>query len=209
MAIADRCRIDPDALREILRTGARSAPRDSGRGGRPGARDQSRTGGVGRAVAVDRRAVASPKDTAEDEALRLLVHHRDDIVDRLHGVLFNSPRRRAAYDILVREADLHVALDLAADDVRELLSRLAVEEPNGDPDHVVADLTRYAAAREIDALRADAAAARTPDDLRGIVECIEWLRHRVEELERADTRDQATGVLVAWLADHGEERADG
>lgn len=216
MAIADRCRIDPDRLRELLRSGgggAGAAERDAGRGGRHGrrhgGREQPRSATGGRAVLVDRRAVVSPMDTAEDEALRLLLHQRDDIVDRLDAVLFNSPRRRAAYDILVVETDLHAALELASDDVRALISRLAVEEPHGDPDQVVADLARYAATREIDALRADAAAAQTPDDLRGIVECIDWLRHRVEELERPDSRDQASGVLVAWLADHGEGRADG
>jgi hypothetical protein len=87
--------------------------------------------------------------------------------------------------------------------------RLAVEEPDGDPDRVVADLARYATVREIDALRADAAASRAPDDLRSIVECIDWLRHRREELDRPESRNEAAGLLVAWLADHGEGRADG
>jgi hypothetical protein len=90
-----------------------------------------------------------------------------------------------------------------------LLLRLAVEEPDGDPDHAVADLARYAAGREIDALRSDASTVGAPEDLRRIVDCIDWLRHRVEELDRADTRTQAAGQLVAWLADHGEGRADG
>jgi hypothetical protein len=170
-------------------------------------------------MVVDRRERRSHTDTAEDEALRLLVHRRDEILDRLRPVLFGSPRRRAAYELLVTAPDLHSALDIAAqqaidgdgasDAVRALLARLAVEEPDGDPDRVLIDLARYASNREIDALRADAAAAVKPEELRAIVDCIDWLRHRLEELDAPDTRTQAAGQLVAWLADHGEGRADG
>jgi DNA primase len=194
MAVADRCRIDPDQLRARLRA---PAPRSSS-GNAPGI-----------ATAVDRRPVRSHADTAEDEALRLVVHQRDDIVDRLAPILFASRRRRLAFEVLHDEKDLRSALDNAPDEVRDLLLRLAVEEPDGDPDHAVADLARYAAGRQIDALRAEATAAGAPHDMRGIVECIDWLRHRVEELDRAETRTQAAGQLVAWLADHGEGRADG
>jgi DNA primase len=197
MAVADRCRIDPDQLRARLRAPATAA---AGTG---------KTRGAVLAVDRARPIPASHTDTAEDEALRLLVHRRDEIVDRLAPVLFASPRRRDAYESLAAEKDLHAAIDVAPDGVRSLLLRLAVEEPDGDPDRVVADLARYATVREIDALRADAAAARAPEDLRSIVECIDWLRHRREELDRPETRTQAAGLLVAWLADHGEGRADG
>jgi DNA primase len=199
MAVADRCRIDPDQLRAILRGG--------------GSRGRQ-SGSTGKAVAVDASAPASRTDTAEDEALRLLVHRRDEIVDRLHPVLFASPSRRATFELLVAEPDLHSALATAEDDdaprgIRSLLARLAVEEPDGDPDRVLVDLARYATGREIDGLRSDAADARKPEELRAIVDCIDWLRHRLEELDSTDTRTQAAGHLVAWLADHGEGRADG
>jgi DNA primase len=198
MAVADRCRIDPDQLRARLRAPAATRPQADGRA-------------RGVAPAVDRGDAPrrSHTDTAEDEALRLVVHQRDDIVDRLSAVLFASPQRRIAFELLRDEKELHAAIDAAPDPVRDLLMRLAVEEPDGDPDHSVADLARYAAVREIDALRADAAAGSAPEDLRGIVECIDWLRHRIEELDRAETRNTASGHLVAWLVDHGEGRADG
>jgi DNA primase len=196
MAIADRCRIEPDQLRARLRAPARGRTDDDGRG-------------RGIAVAVDRDAPRrATTDTAEDEALRLVVHERDAILHRLAPVLFASPRRRIAFELLRDEKELHAAIDAAPETVRDLLTRLAVEEPDGDPDHAVADLARYAAVREVDALRADAAAVRAPNDLRSIVECIDWLRHRLEELDDPDTRDQASGQLIAWLADHGEGRAD-
>jgi hypothetical protein len=79
---------------------------------------------------------------------------------------------------------------------------------NGDPDRAVADLA-LRRGREIDALRAEANAPSASEDLRSIVECVDWLRHRLEELDRPETRAQAAGQLVAWLADHGEGRADG
>jgi DNA primase len=197
MAVADRCRIDPDQLRARLRAPATS-------------RGQGDNRARGAAIAVDRPASSrrSHTDTAEDEALRLVIHQRDDIVDRLAPILFASPRRRIAFELMRDEKELHAAIDAAPDPVRDLLMRLAVEEPDGDPDHAVADLSRYAAVREVDALRADAAAVGAPQDLRGIVECIDWLRHRLEELDRAETRNQASAQLVAWLADHGEGRAD-
>jgi DNA primase len=197
MAIADRCRIDPDQLRARLRAPA---------AGRNDGDDRGR----GIAVAVDRGGSSrrSSTDTAEDEALRLVVHERDAIVDRLSPVLFASPRRRMAFESLRDEKELHAAIEAAPETVRDLLMRLAVEEPDGDPDHAVADLARYAAVREVDALRAEAAAVRAPHDLRNIVECIDWLRHRLEELDDPETRNQASGQLVAWLADHGEGRAD-
>ncbi|HEV8296587.1 MAG TPA: toprim domain-containing protein, partial [Acidimicrobiales bacterium] len=188
MAIADRCRIDPDQLRARLRSGGR-----------------------GRSVAVDRPAVSpvARTNTAEDEALRLLVHRRDEIIDRLAPILFVAPRRRAVYELLVDEKDLHAALAVADDAVGELLTRLAVDEPDGDPDQALADLARYATARELDVLRADAAAAQSPEDIRGVAEVIDWLRHRLAELDRADSRNSAAALLVAWLVEHGEGRAYG
>jgi DNA primase len=197
MAIADRCRIDPDQLRARLRAPASVRSDGDGRG-------------RGIAVEVDRAGPSrrSSTDTAEDEALRLVVHERDAIVDRLASVLFGSPRRRVAFELLRDEKELHAAIEVAPDTVQDLLMRLAVEEPDGDPDHAVADLARYAAVREVDALRAEAASVRAPHDLRSIVECIDWLRHRLEELDDPETRNQASGHLVAWLADHGEGRAD-
>jgi DNA primase len=198
MAVADRCRIDPDQLRARLRAPAQPRATQGGRGG-----------GVAMPVDDARPRRRAPGDTAEDEALRLVVHQRDEIIDRLAPVLFASERRRTAFVLLRDEKDLHAALEVAPDSARELLMRLAVQEPDGDPDHAVSDLARYAAGREIDALRAQAAAASASDDLRSIVECVDWLRHRVEELDRPETRTQASGQLVAWLADHGEGRADG
>jgi hypothetical protein len=154
--------------------------------------------------------VAAPRtNTAEDEALRLLVHRRDEIIDRLAPILFVAPGRRAAYELLANEKDLHGALSVADDAVGELLTRLAVDEPDGDPDQALADLARYATTRELDSLRVDAAAAQSPEDIRGVAEVIDWLRHRLAELDRAESRNSAAALLVAWLAEHGEGRAYG
>jgi DNA primase len=183
MAIAERCRIDPDQLRARLRAGPR-----------------------GRSVAVDRRPdhVVSRTDTAEDEALRLIIHRRDEIIDRLVPVLFASAERRAAFELLADEKDLHVALSVADESVGVLLTRLAVDEPDGDPDQAIADLARYATAREVDQLRGDAAAAQSTDDIRVVSEVIDWLRHRLAELDLPETRNAGAAQLVAWLAEHGE-----
>ena len=136
MQIADRCRIEPQQLRELLR----SAP------------------GASRGIVVaedrpERPAGAGRVDTAEDEALRLLVHRRDEIADRLDEVLFDAPTRAEAYRLLAEHADLHTAIALADDAEADLLRRVAVEESDADPAQVVADLTRYATQRVLDRLR--------------------------------------------------------
>ena len=58
--------------------------------------------------------------------------------------------------VLMEADDLHVAIAEAPPPVRDLLARLAVEEPVGDPDGVVFNLVRLAARRELTALEREA-----------------------------------------------------
>lgn len=200
MTIADRCHLDPDHVRAAARRASpRSAPTRVANEPEP----------RGTLVRVDEAPRRRPMtENAEDEALRLLVHRRDEIVDRLDPVLFASPERRDAFAALALAVDVHGAIAGAPPHVAALLTRLAVDEPDGDPDQVMVDLSRYATTRVLDQLRREAASVREPEDLRQYSEVIDWLRHRVAELDDTEGRAPAAALLVAWLAENGLGPAD-
>ena len=157
---------------------------------------------------VDRPHPVRPMtENAEDEALRLLVHRRDEIIDRLERVLFASEARRDAFDALVAATDLHSAI-AAVPDAAALLTRLAVDEPDGDPDQALVDLSRYATLRVLDQLRREASSVREPEGLRQYSEVIDWLRQHLAMLDDNELRTPAAALLVAWLAENGEGHAD-
>jgi DNA primase len=193
MAVADRCRFDADRLRSQLQSGA-SVPSSSS--------DGREVRGV--LVRPDRRPSADARgntDTAEDEALRLLLQLPDEMREwPLSSVLFASPLRRSAYELLAASRDLHDALAAADDDVADLLRRAAVEPAASDTEQVAADLARYAATRELDELRRDAEGAQTIDEVRQYANVISWLRLTTVGLDSADTRGATAVELLEWLA---------
>ena len=201
MTIADRCHLDPDQVRSAARGGSSRVS-----GATRGANEPNPRGARMRVDEPTRRRPMT--ENAEDEALRLLVHRRDEIIDRLEPVLFASHERRDAFDALVNGTDVHSAIAAAPPQVAALLTRLAVDEPDGDPDQAVVDLSRYATTRVLDQLRREAASVREPEDLRQYSEVIDWLRHRLAELDRGEGRASAAALLVAWLAENGEGQAD-
>ena len=89
------------------------------------------------------------------EALKLAVHRPEDVVDRVHAVLFTDPVQRLAFVALLEHDSVHEAVEAASPEVGSLLRRVIVEEPmSGDPelgdpvDSVVAGmLPRRSAAR--------------------------------------------------------------
>ena len=73
---------------------------------------------------LERHGAAFIREDKIDEALRQLVHRRDEIVDRLDGVLFASHDRRLAFEALLAEPDLHAAMASVDPDVASLLAGL-------------------------------------------------------------------------------------
>ena len=83
------------------------------------------------------------------EALRLAIHRPDDVGHRLEAALFRDDLQREAFTVLAEAdptAELHQVIESAPPQVRTLLVRLTVEEPMGEPDDVVLQLVRDAAA---------------------------------------------------------------
>ena len=121
MLVADRCRLEPDALRALAGRVAQQARTRPGRDQRVPVRApraprrrarQPATGGpAGPGGARGRSDVSRPGL----EALRLAVHRPERVGDRLEAVLFPDELQRAAFEALTGSDDLHEAVEAAED----------------------------------------------------------------------------------------------
>ena len=216
MQVAERCRLDPAALRErlerIRREGPRTPPPGSERApARPAAPPVDR----------DPRGYDGPDDPGPEpewdewddgpgpttgprrgprtefrpglEALRLAIHRPEDVGDRLEPALFSDPVQRAAFEALVDAYDLGEAIDAASGPVQSLLVRLTVEEPRAEPDEVVVQLVRDAVRRELPVLTVEA--RTSPGAMQEATDVAGWL----QDLDGSTTAADAADRLVAWL----------
>ena len=205
MLVADRCRLEPDALRALagrVARQARAAPGESN-GSRPGrgpvpeagsampARARRPPGRAGGAGDISRPGL---------EALRLAVHRPERVADRLEALLFPDELQRAAFEALAGADDLHEAVEAAEDHdprVASLLRRLAVEEPATDADDVVVTLVRNASRRALAV--AEAQARLSPNTVGEIAPVIARVRHDLDELDDRERCLAAADRLLAWL----------
>ena len=196
LEVAARCRVDPEQLR-----GRTFAPPPA-----PGVADRRGSQpSRGAVVEEDRpRQVARPvRDTAETEALRLLVSRRDEVAPLLDEALFGDATVSEAYRAVTATATLAEAvasLDGAA--AADLLQRLAVEETDADLDDVMTRLVDEAAGRAMAALQAE---ARVADDPLTVAGDIAWVKLRILELRDPDTTEEARSLLLGWLTGRSEE----
>ncbi len=142
MQVADRCRLSPDQLR-ALRMPAGKAPARPVQVPPPRAKP-------------DPPVIPRP----EIEALRLVVHHPNNVAGRIDITLFSSELARAAFEELASAMTLHGAIESAAPEVADLLSQLGVEDSQEDPDDVLRRLVEQATVRELAELRREARECR-------------------------------------------------
>lgn len=188
MDVASRTQLDPDRLRRVR---ARPAPRDGGRG---------------RALPVDRPARPRPRaDSPEVEALRLLVHRRDDVARWLDPVLFEDPVAAEAYEALMAAPDVREAIEGAGTEAADLLQRITVEDTEAAADEVAGRLAEAAARRVLAALEAEARTSDDPESFARSARAGAWVKLRIEELREPATALGATEQLVAWLTRRPEE----
>jgi DNA primase len=119
MRVASALDIDADRLRDAVARGV-----DGGRGRRGGSAPPRRPEqNQARARRVDRREV---------DLLLYAVHNPASVEEWLDARLFADPIARTAFEAVVDADDFHDALDATEGPVRDLLERVAVEEPVAD-----------------------------------------------------------------------------
>ena len=205
MTVADRCRLEPDALRALAgrqAQRARTAPGETN-GSEPGRSVVQHSGrnADGRPTGPGRgRGPAADISRPGLEALRLAVHRPERVADRLEAVLFPDELQRAAFEALTGSEDLHQAVEAAEEHdprVATLLRRLAVEEPATDADDVVVTLVRNASRRALAV--AEAQTRLSPNTVGEIAPVIARVRHDLDELDDGDRCLAAADRLLAWL----------
>ncbi len=220
--VADRCRLEAATLRPLLedlvRRAAAGPPAEDGALRRhPSApRSPTHRNGDGR-EAGDPPNGRRPQGRHDGEpagpgleALKLVVHQRDAVLDKLDPMLFNDDRQRVAFESLVSAGGLHEAIRCVEDDSPEvalLLRRLAVEEPVLGADGVVMQLVRTASWRALADL--DAEGRLSPDAFAQVARVTTQILSDIRELDSEEEGGaiKAKDRLVAWLIERGEENA--
>ncbi len=220
MQLADRCRVDSAKLRERLEYLRAHPPaekpirRARGSQDEPPPRDYPEDDGD--LMATNSGASSSTLTTALRpgpglEALKLAVHRPEDVVDRVHAVLFTDRVQRQAFVALLEHDSVHEAVESASPEVASLLRRVIVEEPMaGDPDlgdpvdSVIVVMLRDAAKRALGDMEVE---SRMSDDAgkdRAALESAQvqlWLAGLGESGSGRDAADR----LVAWLVQREPE----
>ena len=195
MQVADRCRVDADRLRTMA-----AAPLPDvavpGSGRRPAA--------PGRPRPADNEAPLALSGP-ELEALRLAVHRREEVVERLDGPLFSHVLAANVFELLRTTPDVHQAIEGADPQAADLLQRLAVEETDADPDDVTIRLVERAVHKELRDLQAEMRQAE-PADQAAYSPTVAWLKLGLERMRADDVTHKAEALeaeeqLVAWLAE--------
>jgi hypothetical protein len=197
MEIASRTRIEPDHLRAILASPG-SLPLPTPPRGRAVARDRDDAQDVGARPPAERM-----RESAELEALRLLVIAPGEIGPWLHQVLFADERARSAYLALASTSSVRDAIEAADPGAAELLQQVAVEDSEAEPLDVAILLIQAAAQRELVEITAQARVAADP---LSFASTMQWLKLRLEESRESTSSEAAAGQLLAWLTEEPEEQ---
>jgi DNA primase len=223
MEIADRCRMEPAALRARMESRPKGigAPsiKVSGKRDLGSARGEDQSGSTMTQVRPDAHAFSQSPGRRPGsngagpgtvgalegsrpglEALRLAVHEPDRIGERLERFLFIDELQARAFDALASAQTISQAIAFAEDedpDAAILLRRLTVEESAVDADDCVVQLIRAAAHRSLVALQAEARL-----DPARVAEVAADTGQVALDLERIGTSDaglEAADRLLAWL----------
>ena len=143
------------------------------------------------------------KLTTEYQALRMLIHRSEEVMDWLHPVLFSDPLAESVFIALTNSTDLHEANQSLGAEESDLIGRLSVQEAEDDkPLGVFSRLLSLAAERkavEFESL------ARQTGELSEYLEDISYLRRSVMELNEEGIHQIEEGMkLRSWLIEKAE-----
>lgn len=179
MTIAGQCRLDTDLVRGILAKGPR--------------RSTEPTSASKRQPVRQRRLMPGP----ELEALTLAVQRRDEIVPLITVDLFLDDLYATVFDVVLRHANLHDAIEGGGPDVGELIQRLSVEDSPNEPDDVAARLWARYIEHRIDECRQE---IRQPDaDIGAVNTHLAWFTSQLSDLKEPSRRETAVQGLLGWL----------
>lgn len=179
MTIADRCRMDPDRLREMIRN-----PRQ-----RRGSRVQQAP-----AVAMPQKG----SDHIEDQAIRLLIDGEEAAENILFESLFVTPMRREIYNAVREAPSVREAVDMLGSDEGGLLIELAASTDDElDAQAVLSRLVGLAADRLASDLEAEMRAGGAVQELNPDVK---YLRQWVVDLREPSTDLKELSPLADWIS---------
>ncbi len=185
VSVASRCRLDLNLLRAQLEAGDRPQTGSS----RPRSQSTGRSG---------------PHQSPELEALKLLVHRRDETAGLLCGDLFADALCATVYELLSVHDGLQEVMVAGGPEVAELVQRLSVDESEAEPMDVAARLWENLLEMEMASSKemlSHADAANRPDIFRHHT----WLRLQLEEIRNPTRQAQVIAELLAWLREGEDE----
>jgi DNA primase len=147
-----------------------------------------------------RRAPSRPIDRRELDLLRWAIHEPEMVADWIEAPLFADPEARAVFELLVESHTFHDALDASEGPTRDLLERLAVEEPVADDEpETISDRLLVNAAEPRGRQLLDEMLATGDEQASEVKRLLDELAHDREMGEWGKGRDAALR-LVAWVA---------
>jgi hypothetical protein len=140
-------------------------------------------------------------------ALRLAIHRPAEVANQLEGVLFSNQLCRRAFDTLASVHSLQEAVAKADGDVARLITRMAVEEVDGELDitDVLDRLLVSAARRQLARLEVKARAGLDAGVFPELALTTAWLRKKIEEVSSLNCSQELREELLQWLMDNDKE----
>ena len=179
MTIADRCRMDADRLREMVRN-----PRANR--GQP---------------VIEAPTIPMPQkgsDHVEDQALQLVINADESVMGLFSEPLFVTPMRRDVYVALIQAPSVREAVDmLGADEGNLLIELAATSDEDLDASAVASRLVSKAADRLARELEAE---ARLTGNIEELLPDVKFLRQWVIDLREPRSDLTELAPLAEWIA---------